>query len=189
MIADALPMTTRLALLGLVAVVLQVSAVSQLTVFGTNADVVPLVVAFAGLLTGSVSGAVFGFVVGLFIDTALVGTLGLSSLIYVAIGYGAGGLGQRADPEATFLPLAVGAGASAVAAFGFAFMQFLLGAAAAVSFELIRQLVVVTLVSTLLALPVYAGVRRALTPALPNDPRRRRRRATLTGGLSPLSRR
>lgn len=189
MIADALPMAGRLALLGLVAVVLQVSAVSQLTVFGTSADIVPLVVAFAGLLTGGVSGAIFGFVAGLFVDTALVGTLGLTSLVYVAIGYGAGRLSERADPQATFLPLGIGAAASALAAFGLAFMQFLLGAEAAVSFELIRQLVVATLVSTLLALPVYALVRRGLTPALPDDPRRRRRRATTTGGLSPLSRR
>ena len=38
------------------------------------------------------------------------------------------------------------------------------------------------------ALPLYAGVRRWLLPALPEDPRRRRRRAYTTGGLSPLSR-
>ena len=181
-------MPARLAALGLLAVVLQVSAVSQVTVFDTNADVVPLVVAFVGLLSGTVTAAVFGFVVGLFIDTALVGTLGLSSLVYVAIGYGAGRLRELREPQSSLLPLAVGAAASAAAAFGFALMQFLLGAEAAVSFELIRQLVVATLVSTLLALPVYAGVRRGLLPALPDDPRRRRRRAYTTGGLSPLSR-
>ncbi len=185
---QAAPLSLRLAALGLLAVVLQVSAVSQLTVFGTNADVVPLVVAFAALLSGSVTGAVFGFAVGLFIDTALVETLGLSSLVYVAIGYGAGRLRELRDPQSSLLPLAVGAAASAAAAFGFALMQFLLGAEAPVSFELIRQLVVATLVSTLLALPVYAGVRRGLLPALPDDPRRRRRRAYATGGLSPLSR-
>jgi len=185
---QAAPLALRLAALGLLAVVLQISAVSQLTVFGTNADVVPLVVAFAALLSGSVTGAVFGFAVGLFIDTALVQTLGLSSLVYVAIGYGAGRLRELRDPQSSLLPLAVGAAASAAAAFGFALMQFLLGAEAPVSFELIRQLVVATLVSTLLALPVYAGVRRGLLPALPDDPRRRRRRAYATGGLSPLSR-
>ncbi len=185
---QAAPLALRLAALGLLAVVLQISAVSQLTVFGTNADVVPLVVAFAALLSGSVTGAVFGFAVGLFIDTALVETLGLSSLVYVAIGYGAGRVRELRDPQSSLLPLAVGAAASAAAAFGFALMQFLLGAEAPVSFELIRQLVVATLVSTLLALPVYAGVRRGLLPALPDDPRRRRRRAYATGGLSPLSR-
>jgi rod shape-determining protein MreD len=178
----------RLLALGVLAVVLQVSAVSQLTAFGTNADVVPLVVAFVGLLSGSLTAAVFGFFAGLFIDTALVGTLGVSSLVYVAIGYGAGRLRELRDPQSALVPLAVGAAASAVAAFGFALMQFLLGAEAPVSFELIRQLIVATLVSTLLALPVYAGVRRGLLPALPDDPRRRRRRAYTTGGLSPLSR-
>ena len=178
----------RLAALGLLAVVLQVSAVSQLTIFATNADVVPLVVAFAAVLSGAVTGAVFGFAVGLFIDTALVETLGLSSLVYVAIGYGAGRLRELRDQQSSLLPLAVGAVASAAAAFGFALMRFLLGAEAPVSFELIRQLVVATLVSTLLALPVYAAVRRGLLPALPDDPRRRRRRAYTTGGLSPLSR-
>jgi rod shape-determining protein MreD len=168
--------------------VLQVSAVSQLTVFGTNADIVPLVVAFVGPALGPVTAAVFGFAVGLLIDTALIGTLGVSSLVYVGIGYGAGRLRETRDPQSSLVPLGVGAVASAAAAFGLALMQFLLGAEAGVSFELIRQLVVATLVSTLVALPVYAGVRRGLLSALPDDPRRRRRRAYTTGGLSPLSR-
>ena len=42
--------------------------------------------------------------------------------------------------------------------------------------------------NTLLALPVYAMMHRALCRFLPDDPRRRRRRAYTTGGLSPLSR-
>jgi len=33
---------------------------------------------------------------------------------------------------------------------------------------------------------VYALVRRIVRPVLPEDPRRRRRRAYTTGGLSPL---
>lgn len=181
------PFLLRLAALGLLAGILQVSAVAQLTVFDTNADIVPLVVAFVALLTGAETGAIFGFMMGLFIDTALVETLGLSSLVYVGIGWAAGRLRETSDPQSSLLPLAIGAAASAAAGFGFALMQFLLGAEAGVSFELIRQLIVATLVSTLLALPVYAGVRRALQPALPDDPRRRRRRAYTTG-ISPLSR-
>jgi hypothetical protein len=42
--------------------------------------------------------------------------------------------------------------------------------------------------NTLLALPVYIICRRVIAPYLPDDPRRRRRRAYTTGGLSPLSR-
>jgi hypothetical protein len=43
-------------------------------------------------------------------------------------------------------------------------------------------------VNTIVALPVWAIVRRSLAGSLPDDPRRRRRRAYTTGGLSPLSR-
>jgi hypothetical protein len=69
-------------------------------------------------------------------------------------------------------------------------MEFLLGVDAPVSFELLRQIVIGTLVDCVLALPTWALVRRSLEGGLPEDPRRRRRRrrAYTTGGLSPLSR-
>jgi hypothetical protein len=69
-----------------------------------------------------------------------------------------------------------------------AIIQFLLGVDAPVSFLLLQQILVTVLVNTLISLPVYAFVRRVLKPALPEDPRRRRRRAYTTGGLSPLHR-
>jgi hypothetical protein len=67
-------------------------------------------------------------------------------------------------------------------------IQFLLGVDAPVSLLLLQQLLVTILVNTLISLPVYAFVRRVVQPALPDDPRRRRRRAYTTGGLSPLQR-
>ena len=51
-----------------------------------------------------------------------------------------------------------------------------------------RQILLTIVLNTLLALPVYLLVRRVLSPFLPDDPRRRRRRAYTTGGLSPISR-
>ena len=69
-----------------------------------------------------------------------------------------------------------------------ALIQFLLGVDAPVSWLLLQQLFITILVNTLIALPVYALVRRIIQPALPEDPRRRRRRAYTTGGLSPLQR-
>jgi len=80
----------------------------------------------------------------------------------------------------------MGAAATAVAGFGMAVIQFLLGVAAPVSVLLLQQIFVTILVNTLIALPVYALVRRILSSTLPSDPRRRRRRAYTTGGLSPL---
>jgi len=178
----------RLAALGFLTVVVQIAAISQVTVFGVSADLSPLVVASVGLLAGSLPGAVFGFAVGLFVDLALVQTLGVTSLLLIAIGYWAGRLRELRDPAHGLVPLAVGAVATAVATIGFALMQFMLGIRAPVSWLLLRELVVTILIGSLLALPVYALVRRIVRGSLPQDPRRRRRRAYTTGGLSPLQR-
>ena len=176
----------RLILLGLVAVLVQESAISQVTVFGVSADLTPLVVMSVGLLCGSLTGAVFGFFTGLLIDLVLVQTLGVTSLLYIAIGYWAGRLRELRDPSHELVPLAGAALASAFAGLGMALIQFLLGVDAPVSFLLLQQILIVVLVNTLIALPVHALVRRIVRPVLPEDPRRRRRRAYTTGGLSPL---
>jgi hypothetical protein len=69
-----------------------------------------------------------------------------------------------------------------------AVIQFLLGVDSPVSWLLLQQIFITVLVNTLISLPVYATIRRIIEPALPLDPRRRRRRAYTTGGLSPLQR-
>lgn len=183
-----LKLLIRLVLLAIVSVVIQEAAISQITVFGVSADVTPLVVMSVGLLTGSLAGAVVGFGVGLFVDMALVQTLGVTSLLYIAIGYWSGRLRELRDPANGLVPLAMGAAATAFAGLGMAVIQFLLGVDAPVSFLLLQQIIITVLVNTLIALPVYALVRRIIAPVLPQDPRRRRRRAYSTGGLSPLSR-
>ena len=178
----------RLAALGMLGVVVQTAALSQLPIAGASADLSPLLVMAVGLLCGSLAGGVFGFGVGLLADVVALQTLGVSSLVLLAVGYGAGRLREARDPEGTLVPLAVGAAATLAFGVGFALVQFLLGVDAPVSWALIRQLVATLVVNALLALPLYALVRRWLQPAMPDDRRRRRRRAYMTGGLSPLSR-
>jgi rod shape-determining protein MreD len=182
------PIAIRLWVLGVVAVVVQLTAVSQVTLLGVTADLTPLVVMSVGLLAGSIPGACMGFGMGLFVDMALVQDLGVNSLIGVAIGYGAGRLRELRDPSHTLVPVAAGAAAAAAWAIGFSLMQFLLGVDAPVSLLLARDIVATAIVDGVLALPVYALVRRVLLPELPDDPRRRRRRAYTTGGLSPITR-
>jgi rod shape-determining protein MreD len=176
----------RLVLLGLVTVVIQEAAVSQVSIFGVSADLTPLMVMSVGLLTGSMTGAVMGFFTGLLVDTILVQTLGITSLLYIAIGYWSGRLRELRDPAHGLVPLAAGAAATAVSGIGMTVIQFLLGVDAPVSLLLVQQIFITVLVNTLISLPVYALVRRIINPALPEDPRRRRRRAYTTGGLSPL---
>jgi len=178
----------RLALLCVLGGIFQLTTVSQVSIFGVPADLSPLLVASVGFLCGSVSGAAFGFCLGLFVDTVLLQTLGVNSLVFTGIGYGAGRVRELRDPAHTLAPVVVGAAATAIAAVGFSLLQFLLGVEAPVSLELLRQILMTIVLNTLLALPVYAICRRVLLPYLPDDPRRRRRRAYTTGGLSPLSR-
>lgn len=183
---DSLRLPLRLLVLGLLSVLIQQAAISQISVFGVSADVTPLVVASVGLLAGSMAGAVTGFGIGMLVDLVLVQTLGVTSLLYIAIGYWSGRLHEMRDPAHGLVPLALGAAATAFAGLGMAVIQFLLGVDAPVSLLLLQQIFVTVLVNILIALPVYALVRRIIRPALPDDPRRRRRRAYTTGGLSPL---
>jgi rod shape-determining protein MreD len=177
----------RVALLVVLAVVVQEAVVSQVSIFGVNADITPLIVMSIGLLTGSLPGAIVGFFVGLLVDTLLVQTLGVTSLLYIVIGYWTGRLRELRDPSHGLIPLAGGAAATAFAGIGMTIIQFLLGVDSPVSWLLAQQIFITVLVNTIISLPVYALVRRIITPALPDDPRRRRRRAYTTGGLSPLS--
>ncbi len=55
----------RIAFIGFVAVVLQETSISQISVFGVTADITPLVVMSVGLLCGSLPGAITGFAIGL----------------------------------------------------------------------------------------------------------------------------
>ena len=175
-------------MLAIVIVFFQIGVVSEVPVFGVSADLSPLLVAFVGLLCGSTVGAATGFAVGLLVDLALVQTLGVTSLTFTVVGYWSGRLRELRDPQAALTPLLVGAAASAARVVGYSLVQFLLGVDAPVSLELLRQIVLGVVVNTIVALPVWAIVRRSLIGGLPEDPRRRRRRAYTTGGLSPLSR-
>ncbi len=186
--STSLKLPLRLIALGFLTVVVQQAAVSQISVFGVSADLTPLVVMSVGLLTGSMLGAITGFGIGLFVDMVFVQTLGVTSLLYIAIGYWSGRVRELRDPSHSLVPLAMGAAATAFAGIGLALIQFLLGVDAPVSLLLVQQIFITILVNTLIALPVYALVRRVIQPALPEDPRRRRRRAYTTGGLSPLQR-
>jgi rod shape-determining protein MreD len=188
MTRDYTKLTIRLALLAFFTVLVQQAAVSQISVFGVSADLGPLVAMSVGLLAGSLPGAVMGFSTGLLVDLVSFQTLGVTSLLYIAVGYWSGRVRELLDPAHGLVPLGMGAAATAVAGFGMALIQFLLGVDAPVSVLLLQQIFITILVNTLLALPVYVLVRRIIRPVLPDEPRRRRRRAYTTGGLSPLQR-
>lgn len=178
----------RLVLIGVLTVIVQIAAVSQLTIFGARADLTPLVVSAVALLCGSLAAAGFGFGIGLFSNLALVQTVGLSSLLLLAIGYGIGRFRELRDPQGALVPVIAGVAATAADRIGFSVMEFLLGRPVPIGWTLLLEIVGTVAINAILAIPVYALIRMILVPVLPEDPRRRRRRAYTTGGLSPLSR-
>jgi rod shape-determining protein MreD len=176
----------RVGALLLLAVVLQVSALSQLTVFDGHADLVVLTVAAIAYYAGSLTGCAAGFTAGLLVDLLTGATMGASSLVLTAIGYGVGRFREVRDPSHGLLPLAVGAAATGGFVVTFAAVSFMLDVGASVSALVIRDAIVTTLLNALLALPVFTGVRKLLRPVLRVDPlevRRRRRPPRETGPL------
>ena len=126
-------LAARVTVLAVVVVFLQTGVVSEVPVFGVAIDLSPLVVAFVGLLCGSMAGATAGFGIGLLVDLTLVQTLGLTSLIFTVIGYAAGRLRELRDPRAALTPLLIGAAGAAASMVGYSLMEFMLGVDAPVS--------------------------------------------------------
>jgi rod shape-determining protein MreD len=185
---SSINLSIRIAVVAFFAVVIQETAVSQISVFGVSADVTPLVVMSIGLLAGSLPGAIAGFAIGLFVDLVLFQTLGITSLLFITVGYWSGRLRELRDPAHGLIPLGLGATATFVTGAGTAVIQFMLGVDAPVSWLLFQQIILQVLVNSLIAVPVYEIVRRLLYRALPSDPRSRRRRTYTTAAMSPLQR-
>lgn len=176
----------RVAVLVLVTVVLQLAVVTQITVFDANADIFPLVTLSVGLLGGPIPGATCGFLLGLVADMSLLQTLGVTSLLLIAVGYLSGRYRELRDTSHKLVPV-VGAPIATLAyATAFSIVQFLLGVESSVSPLVIRAILIGVLLNALVAMPVYAAVRALLRPDLIDDLRPRRRRQT-TGRRGPVT--
>ena len=176
----------RAGFLLLLAVVLQLSAFSQIGILGGHADLVVLAVAAIAYYAGSVSGSAAGFTAGFLLDLLTGATMGASSLVLTAVGYGVGRFREVRDPSHGLLPIPVGAAATAAWVTAFAAVSLMLDIGARVSPLVLRDMVVTILLNALLALPFFTGVRRLLRPSLVVDPlevRRRRRPPREAGPL------
>ncbi len=114
--------------------------------------------------------------------------MGVSSLIYIGAGFAAGRVRELRDPQAPSTPIVAGALVTAGVILASGVVQFLLGMGFPMSWALLREIASMIVLNSLVAIPVFGFVRRILSPVIPDDPRRRRRRSYTTGGLSPLTR-
>jgi rod shape-determining protein MreD len=189
-------MAIRIGLLLIVTVVLQVSFFSYLSVLGAAPYVVPVVVVALGLLGGGVVGAACGFAAGLLLDSVLLQTLGVSSLVLLLVGYFAGRYREGIEITGSVVPALLSGAFTLLAAAGFSAIELMLGVDAPVSLLVVREILVQGLLGVVLGFGVYPLVRRIVRPALidytPAPAKRllvggRRRRARRGGGVSPAS--
>ena len=132
----------RVGLIAFGAVILQLSAFGPMLFFGGAPDLVPLAVAAVALYAGSVPGAAVGFVTGFLLDLAVGGTMGVSSLVLTAVGYGVGRYREVRDPAHGLLAIPVGAVATAGWVLAFAAVSFMLDVAAQVDLLVFRDMFV-----------------------------------------------
>ena len=166
----------RLAGIVLLTVIVQVSFLSYLSILGATPDAVPVVIAVLGLLGGAVTGAVAGFATGILMDSLLLQTLGVSSLVLLSVGYLAGRYREQFEIDSAMAPALLIGGLTLLATAGFVGLQLMLGVEAAVSLLVVREIVVKALLAFLLAFPLYPAIRFALRPALVlEEPPTRRR--------------
>jgi rod shape-determining protein MreD len=156
----------RLALIVIATVILQVSFFSYLSILGATPYVVPVVIVALGLLGGGVVGAVCGFAAGLLIDSLLLQTLGVSSLVLLSIGYLAGRYREGFEISNLTVPALLSGGFTLLAATGFAAIELMLGVDAPVSLLVVREILVQALLAIGLGFGVYPLLRRVLAPAL-----------------------
>lgn len=176
----------RVGVLLLIAVVLQLSALSQLGIFGGHPDVVVLAVAAVAYYAGSITGSAAGFAAGFLVDLLAGATMGASSLVLTAVGYSVGRFRELRDPSHGLLPIPVGAAASAAWVVAFAAVSLMLDIGATVSPLVARDMIVTVLLNALLALPVFVGARRLLRPVLAVDPLEVRKRRQAPREAGPL---
>jgi rod shape-determining protein MreD len=171
----------RMAAIVLVGVLLQLSFFSRVELLDTSPDVLPALVVSFGLLGGSMAGAVSGFSIGFLVDCLLVAPLGGSSLVLLTVGYLAGLFRERFEIHSPLVAPLLCMGLTLVAELGFGLIQAMLGVDAPVSPLIVRDLALKSIYAFFLGWPTYLLLRRALRPALVEEPKVSRRQPTVIG--------
>ena len=145
-----------------VAALLQLSVLTEYRAF-RSASIVLVALLSIALLRGSIFGAIAGFGTGLMLDTATLGTLGVTSLLMTVGGFWIGRYGETTARDRFHAPYVSVAVVTVLYALGQLFLQFVLGEPAPAG-VVVHALPLGLLVNLLLTLPVYGLVRRLFPP-------------------------
>lgn len=163
-------------------VILQLTFFSQVALFHVSPDLLPALIVVLGLLGGSLTGAVCGFSAGLLLDCLLIVPLGGGSLVLLAAGYLAGLFRERFEIHSPLVPPLLCMGLTLFAELGFGAVELMLGMDGPVSGLVVRDILLKSIFAFFGGWVIYVGVRRALRPALVEEPAvRRNRRPSVLG--------
>lgn len=141
-----------IAVLSVVAVVVQTAMLPRFELAGFRPDLLLLVTVLFALRDGPFTGVRVGFGVGLLQDLLLVQTaMGTSALVLMAIGYAVGRARPQLNPDAVFAPPAVAFGATFVGTAGFGVLSALLGSPSVTPTLLLQACLLTALYNTLLS--------------------------------------
>lgn len=158
----------RWALLLSVAVVLQVTVVTDISILGVHPEVLLLVAVGAGVAGGPGTGSVVGFCAGLLMDLFLPGRFGVAALAYALAGYAAGAASELVIRPARWITVVTVTLSSAGGVLAYAVLAHLLGQETLTDPNLVPIVGIVAVVNGLLAVPSSAVCRWAVgepTPA------------------------
>ena len=144
------------------AALLQLSVLTEYRAIRTSSIVLVALLSVA-LLRGSVFGALAGFGTGLMLDTATLGTLGVTSLLMTVGGFWIGRYGETTARDRFHAPYVSVAVVTVLYSLGQLFLQFVLGQPAPAG-VVVHALPLGLLLNLLLTLPVYGLVRRLFPP-------------------------
>jgi rod shape-determining protein MreD len=150
-------------MLVLVAALVQVSIMFRIEIGDAYPNVLILVVASIALLTGSVSGAAHGFLAGVAVATFAALPLGTHALMGTLIGYTIGRVGEAlVTDDHPVPPLLAGVFATLAMQLGQPLVEFLVNPAVGQVHGFVGKAIMMTIISSVLAVPVYLLVRRVL---------------------------
>ena len=147
-----------------VAALFQVTLMNRLRILGGTPDLLLLALVAVSLLRGSIFGAAGGFGAGLVLDTADLGTLGLTSLVLTVAGYWIGRYGETTGRDRGHAPFVSVVVVTVLASFGGLLVHFMIGDHVSARLVLVDALFPSILLNLLLTAPVYALCRRLLRP-------------------------
>lgn len=150
----------RIGLLVFVAALLQTVVFSSVRILGGTPDLVLVTVIAIALLRGSTGGAAAGFVGGLVVDIATLGTLGVTALILTLAGFWAGRYGETTGRDRAHAPLLAIVVITLLVGVGAYALYFLLGESVSAREALGVALLPSVALNLVVGAPIYALCRR-----------------------------